>query len=108
MLDALPIPLALRAYLPLIQGIFTAIAVLVIGWIAGKWANRLTRGAFRVRKLDAALSGFLASMFQYAILAAAVIAALGRVGIETTGLVAIFASAGIAVGLALQNSLASF
>jgi small conductance mechanosensitive channel len=37
-----------------------------------------------------------------------VIAALGAVGVETTSLVAIFASAGLAVGLALQGSLGNF
>src|SRR6185369_15471237 len=41
-------------------------------------------------------------------LAAAVLSSLDAVGVHTTSLVAIFASAGLAVGLALQGSLASF
>jgi small conductance mechanosensitive channel len=42
------------------------------------------------------------------VLAAGLITALGKVGVETTSLLAIFASAGLAVGLALQGSLANF
>lgn len=102
------IPAVLQPYVPLLKGAVLAIVILVLGWIVSKWLNRLTRGAFRARKLDAALGGFLASLFQYTLLAAAVITALGAVGIQTTSLVAVFASAGIAVGLALQDSLASF
>ena len=47
-------------------------------------------------------------MAQYVALAAAVIAALGKVGVETTSVVALLASAGLAIGLALQGSLSNF
>lgn len=102
------VPEPLRPYFPMMKGAAVALVILIVGWIASKWANRLTRAAFRVRKLDEALARFIASLVQYAVLAAAIVASLDAVGIHTTSLVAIFASAGIAVGLALQGSLSSF
>lgn len=90
------------------QSILFAIVIFAIGWMASKWANLVILSIARGRQLDEALSRFVAAIAQYAILAAAFIAALGAVGVETTSLVAIFASAGLAVGLALQGSLANF
>jgi small conductance mechanosensitive channel len=107
-MDAIQIPEALKPYLPLFKGIVVAIAILAAGWIASKWAHRLIRRAFSHRKLDQALAGFVASMVQYTVLAVAVITALGAVGLQTTTLVAVFASAGLAIGLALQGSLGNF
>jgi len=96
------------AAIPLLINIGKAIGIFIIGWMFSKWANRLTIKAITLRNIDPALGRFLASIFQYAVLAAALIAALGAVGVETTSLVAIFASAGLAIGLALQGSLANF
>jgi small conductance mechanosensitive channel len=107
-MDAIHIPDFVKPYLPRLEGLLIAVAIFAGGWIASKWANRLTRRGFKARQLDPALGGFLASMLQYTVVAAAVITALGQVGIHTTSLVAVFASAGIAVGLALQGSLSSF
>lgn len=103
-----PIPVWLKQYIPIAEGVLLAIVLLVGGWIVSKWANRLTRRAFVARKLDPALAGFVAALAQYVVLAAAVISALGTVGIQTTSLVAVFASAGLAIGLALQGSLTNF
>jgi small conductance mechanosensitive channel len=107
-MDNIVIPEAIKAYLPLIKGIAIAMAILVGGWVVSKWASRLTRRAFSHRKLDQALALFIASIIQYLVLAAAVITALGAVGLQTTSLVAVFASVGLAVGLALQGSLGNF
>jgi len=88
--------------------VLAAIGIFIIGWMVSKWTYRLVVGLIRKRNLDEALGRFGASIAQYTVLAAAVIAALGAVGIETTSLVAIFASAGLAIGLALQGSLSNF
>lgn len=98
----------LDTYWPLIIKVGTALLILFIGWIASKWANRLVLKAFRARKLDEALGRFIGSMAKYAVLAAAVISALGRVGVQAASLITIFATAGLAVGLALQGSLSNF
>ena len=90
----------------LASGALLAIAILAAGWVASKWASALIIRAGK--HLDDAVVRFLASIGRYAVLAAAVIAALGAVGVETTSLVAIFGAAGLAVGLALQGSLSNF
>lgn len=87
-------------------GAVLALFILFLGWIASKWAQRLTVRAGS--KLDQAVVNFLANIVRYAVLSAAVIAALGAVGIETTSIIAIFGAAGLAVGLALQGSLSNF
>ena len=84
------------------------ILTLIIGnWIS-KWLSGLTVRFCNGRDLDAAVSKFLGQIVRYITLAAAIIAALDRMGIETTSVLAIFASAGLAVGLALQGSLSNF
>jgi small conductance mechanosensitive channel len=107
-MDPNHIPEPLRPYFPLLKGIVIAILILVVGWVASKWTNRLVRRGLSHRTVDRALAGFIAAIAQYTVLAVAVITALGAVGLQTTTLVAVFASAGLAVGLALQGSLGNF
>ncbi len=95
-------------YLPLLFNLAYGFIILIVGWAVSKWLNRAVLVAFRKAHLDEALARFLASIAQYAVLAAVVIAALNRVGVQTTSLVALLASAGLAIGLALQGSLSSF
>lgn len=102
------LPESLAPYSGLIVGSAKALLIFIVGWIAAKWANSLSLGMFRKREIDDAVARFLASLVQYGVLAAAVVAALGAVGVETTSLVAILGSAALAVGLALQGSLANF
>ncbi len=98
----------LSPYLPLLKSVALAIAIFVGGWIASKIAAKAVRGLLTRRKIDQTVVRFLGSLTLYAGVAATIIAALGAVGVETTSLVAVFASAGLAVGLALQGSLANF
>ncbi|MCX4247841.1 mechanosensitive ion channel family protein [Paraliomyxa miuraensis] len=102
------IPDALVPYMPLVVGTALALLIFVIGWVASKWGYRLALQLMHRRKIDESLARFLSSLVQYLILAAAVITALAKVGLETTSLVALLGSAGIAVGLALQGNLAHF
>lgn len=102
------IPPIVQQFLPLAKGILLAILILILGGWASKLADKNVRKLFKKRELDEALGRFLGGLARYALYAAAVIAALGAVGVETTSIVAVFASAGLAVGLALQGSLANF
>lgn len=108
MTDIPGIPEPLQPYIPLAQAILMALLIFIVGWIASKWTNSLVKKGLMGAKVDEALARFLGNIAQYTVLAMAVISALGAVGIETTSLVAIFASAGLAVGLALQGSLSNF
>ncbi|WP_052548099.1 mechanosensitive ion channel family protein [Enhygromyxa salina] len=107
-MDAIPVPEALQPYMPLIVGAITALLIFVVGWVVSKWTHGAVTRLMRKRDLDEALARFLASIAQYLVLAATVIAALGHVGVETTSLVALLGTAGLAIGLALQGSLSHF
>ena len=102
------IPEQLRPFMPLIINIIYAIIIFMLGWTASKWVHVLLRKVLKKSEIDEALSGFLASIGRYLVLAVTVIVALETVGIETTSLVALLATAGLAIGPALQGSLAHF
>jgi len=101
-------PAEIEPYMPMIMNVITAVVTLIIGfWFAGM-AERMTVRALKKAQIDAALHGFLGGLVRYTVIGATVIATLGAFGIETTSVVAVFASAGLAVGLALQGTLAHF
>ena len=60
------------------------------------------------RKVEPSLVGFTCSLVHAALLVFVVLAALGKLGIQTTSFVAIIGAAGLAIGLALQGSLSNF
>lgn len=85
-----------------------AIIILIIGrWIA-MWFASLGKRAMIKGKIDITLASFLSKLIYYALLAAVVIAAADQMGIKTTSFVAIFGAAGLAIGLALKDSLSNF
>jgi small conductance mechanosensitive channel len=77
---------------------------LVIASIAGSTVERLTNKV----AVGGARSRFLGGLVRWLVTALALLTALERVGVETSSLLAVLASAGLAVGLALQGSLAHF
>lgn len=82
-----------------------ALLTLLVGlWIA-KLIVRGVRSMLVKSKVDATLSQFLANLAYYALATLVVIAALGKLGVQTGSFVAIIGAAGLAVGLALQGSL---
>lgn len=93
---------------PVITGVSVGLLILVLGWMASKWAQRIALKACERAKVDRALARFLSQIARYTVLAATGIAALGKMGVETTSLIAVFGAAGLAVGLALQGSLSNF
>ncbi|OGX86092.1 hypothetical protein BEN47_13375 [Hymenobacter lapidarius] len=79
---------------------------LAIGWWLIGWATRLLSQA--TKHLDVSLSSFLRSLVNIVLKALLLISVAGMVGFETTSFVAILGAAGLAVGLALQGTLANF
>ena len=88
------------------------IALAIIIFIVGRWlANTLTDVVVRLlkkSKMDDMLISFVASITKTILLLFVAIAALNKLGIDTTSLIALLGAAGLAVGLALQNSLQNF
>jgi small conductance mechanosensitive channel len=60
------------------------------------------------RRVDPSLIPFASNLVYFVLLAAVLIAVLGLFGIETTSLVAVLGTAGLAIGLALQGTLGNF
>ena len=84
----------------------------VVVFVVGRWvAKGLTKFAEKVmtkRKVDVTIASFVANMTYIALLVFVVLAALGQLGIQTTSFIAVIGAAGLAIGLALQGSLANF
>ena len=88
------------------------IILALVVFVIGRWlANIIVRGVKRLMKranLDDALIGFLSSILNAILLVVVIIAALEQLGVNTTSVLAVFAAAGLAVGLALKDSLSNF
>ena len=82
-----------------------AILILVAGQLLARFAGRVLDRVLSSRKVDASLVRFAGSILYFGIMAVAVIAALGKIGIPVGSLVALLAAAGLAIGLALQGTL---
>lgn len=94
--------------LSLLLNVVAAIAIFVVGrWVAMLLKRVINRALLRAR-LDATLTSFLNNLAYTAMLVFVVMAALSRLGIDTTSFAAVVAAAGLAVGLALQGSLSNF
>jgi small conductance mechanosensitive channel len=85
-----------------------AIIILAIGFWGAKMIARLVKGLMERREADQALTGFVSNLINALVVTFAVIAALNQLGIQTTSLVAVVGAAGLAIGLALKDSLGNF
>ncbi|SEA70861.1 mechanosensitive ion channel domain-containing protein [Alkalimonas amylolytica] len=85
-----------------------ALVIFVIGrWIA-KGITGVMERALLGRSIDKAVVSFLGSIVYTLIMIAVLLMALSHIGVQTTSFIAILGAAGLAVGLALQGSLANF
>ena len=87
------------------------IAAILI-FLIGKWlANRISRLITKLlgkNNIDVTLVNFLESIIYYTLLIVVIIAAAGQLGINTTSFLTIVGAAGLAIALALKDSLANF
>jgi len=86
----------------------SALLVFIVGLTIINWASRLAARTMKKRNMDASLQSFLASMVSVGLKVLLLITVAGMMGIQTTSFVAIIGALGLAVGLALQGSLANF
>ena len=90
------------------MNVLAALAIFIIGrWIAGLVA-KLAESALLRSKVNKTLASFGRNILYYGLMAFVAIAALNKLGVETNSFIAIIGAAGLAVGLALQGSLANF
>lgn len=85
-----------------------ALAILIIGRIVIGIITSLIRKMLKRTKTDETLVKFLVTLTKTALLAILFIVVLNQLGVQTTSFVAIIGAAGLAIGFALQGSLANF
>ncbi|MGZ0654043.1 mechanosensitive ion channel family protein [Coraliomargarita sp. W4R53] len=88
--------------------IIAAVLILVIGLWVAKTVKGLVIKALQKKEIDQTLIGFFSSMIYGGLVIFVVIAAIGKLGVQTTSFIAVIGAAGLAVGLALQGSLSNF
>jgi len=85
-----------------------AIVLLVVGIIIINAFSRFLRKAMKKRDIDPTLVPFLVGLISTILKVMLIISVVDIVGVKTTSFVAVLGAAGLAVGLALQGSLANF
>lgn len=88
--------------------LLVAIAILVVGSLVAKIVRGIILKATAKKNLDPTVSNFVASFGHALLMTFVIIAALGSLGVPVASFVAIIGAVGLAVGLALQGSLANF
>ena len=89
--------------------IFLALLIFFVGkWIVNRVVKVLGKLLRKIDGIDEILVKFLENIAYYSLITAVILAALNKLGITTTSFLAILGAAGLAVGLALKDSLGNF
>ncbi|MFJ4155846.1 mechanosensitive ion channel family protein [Pseudomonas sp. NPDC089752] len=101
-----------QTWIPLIMEygsrVLLALLTLAVGWwIVNKVSARLGK-LVGLRNADLALQGFISTLANIVLKVLLLVSVASMIGIETTSFVAAIGAAGLAIGLALQGSLANF
>ncbi|MCP5184001.1 MAG: mechanosensitive ion channel [Pseudomonadales bacterium] len=89
-------------------GLLLALVVLLVGlWLIAR-VSRLVAAGLRKAEVDDTLAKFLVSLISVSLKVLLFISVVQMIGVETTSFIALLGAAGLAVGLALQGSLANF
>lgn len=91
-----------------LPNLIAAVLILFIGLWVVKLINRLVHKFFERQEFDKALEHFLQSFISVALKFLLFVLVITQLGVQSSSLVAIVGAAGLAVGLALQGSLANF
>ena len=84
---------------------------LITLWVGIKvinWVSKLIKKSILKRDVEESLAKFLSNLISWVLKIALFITVAGMFGVETTSFIAILGAAGLAIGLALQGSLANF
>jgi small conductance mechanosensitive channel len=88
--------------------IVTALAILIIGLFVIGLLVKMSKKIMKKSGVDITLQKFLGNLLGWALKILLIVTVISQLGVETTSFAAILAAAGLAVGLALQGSLANF
>jgi small conductance mechanosensitive channel len=88
--------------------IVLALVIYFIGKQLIKWVVRIMDKAFAHHKVEPSLCSFLRSLVKVLLMAVLVLAIVQTLGVNTSSFLALFASAGLAIGMALSGTLQNF
>ncbi len=92
----------------IVPDLVMAMIILVVGlWVIG-FVTRFFRRYFDRKDFDPTLESFLYSLIRVSLKVILFVLVVTQLGVKTSSLIAILASAGVAIGLALQGSLSNF
>jgi len=90
------------------KDLLVAVVVFIIGnWLI-KWTKKLFRRMLQRSKIEPSLTTFLTSIVNVVLWLTLIIIVISILGIETSSFIALFASAGMAIGMALSGTLQNF
>ncbi|WP_350284975.1 mechanosensitive ion channel domain-containing protein [uncultured Croceitalea sp.] len=92
----------------LLPNLVLAIILFIVGLWVVKFLNRLVRKFFQKKDYDQTLETFIQSFISIALKIVLFVLVVTQLGVKTSSLVAMLGAAGLAIGLALQGSLANF
>lgn len=92
----------------LLLNILLAIAIILIGRVVVRWLMKMARKLMVRGNIDPILINFISTIANVVLLIFVIIAALDQLGVNTTSMIAVLGAAGLAVGLALKDSLQNF
>lgn len=90
------------------KNLLVAIIVYIVGSFLIKWAKKLFVKMLERSKVDTSLYTFLTSIVSVVLWFTLIIIIISILGIETSSFIALFASAGVAIGMALSGTLQNF
>lgn len=88
--------------------VVTALLILIIGLWLSKKISKIAQKILAKRGVELTLQKFLGDLISWTLKILVFITAISQIGVETTSFIAILGAAGLAVGLALQGTLANF
>lgn len=88
--------------------IITALVIFFVGRLIARALTRGVRKLMQAQSIDKILETFVCNLIYWALMVFVIIAAITEIGVKTTSFIAVIGAAGLAVGLALQGSLANF
>jgi len=91
-----------------IPTLLSALLILVLGWWFIKFVNRVIRKYFDGKDFDPTLYSFIKLLIDRSLKILLFVLVITQLGVETASLIAMIGAATLAVGLALQGSLANF
>lgn len=92
----------------LLPSLVMAAIIFIVGLWVIRFINRMVHRFFQKKEYDEALETFLQSFINIALKLLLFVLIITQLGVKSSSLVAIVGAAGLAVGLALQGSLANF